>query len=258
MYAKFWCDKEKVDGIISVAKAYLAVLTERTETLRKTNNLTDEESDLFRHQAKQADEVYRTIEGFEWSVKSGDTDQTENEQLAAINAWIKEELVKHSRGMHVGDLVKSLKAYFKDVIDEKENAYKVFATLADDMRVKLLAVQFLLEQAEHGATHREKNYRINQINQTITTLIENLGRVDKNNPRDYYYHISRSNVGSWDYVQTLTEMHHRKTELENLKKEVEQLRLDNAALGDTISDLQQNKLEEKPAQRSYDNDNIPF
>lgn len=223
-WIKWYADKEKVEAAIGVMQEYLAILIERTEVLRHTKGLTDDEHNLFQVEAKNSDRVYRILEGFKSSVNSGDTEATENEQLVQLQRWISEDLVKEAGyHHHEKDFTKSLKAYFQRFLDQKSKAYEVFATLADDMRVKLLAIQFLLEQATHASTHRAKDARIQTIHETITTIVENLGRIDKNQPEQYFWHV-RSNTGSWDYIEALRQMHYQRIELEGLRQENEELK----------------------------------
>lgn len=224
MWQKWFSKKELVEEVIATLREYHALLIERAEVLRHTKGLSDEEHALFNAQAKTADRVYRLLDEFTHSIINGDTQATENEQLAQIQKWINEELVREAGYHHDGkDFVKSLKAYFQRFLDQKSKAYEVFATLADDMRVKLLAVQFLLEQATHASTHRAKDARIQTIRETITTIVENLGRIDKDQPEQYFWHV-RSNTGSWDYVEALRQMHYQRIELESLRQENEELK----------------------------------
>lgn len=224
MWLRWYCDKDVVTDVLAALQEFKSMKASRLHQMLANLEDNEEAKIILNSEAKDDSRITRIYEQFAEVIRyHGETEATENEKLAAIRKFMNEVLAKHTGGRIIGqDIVKEVKGYFKGVIDEKEAAYATFATLADDMRVKLLAVQFLLEDARTAATHRAKNEAMDSVLRVLTTIIENLGRVDKNHPESYRYNLHRT--GSWDYAQTLAEMHHQKSELEMLRQENETLK----------------------------------
>lgn len=249
MWSRFWMDKEKLDKVVMVFQEHISLLVDRANIL-KTG--TEEQVEIWRGEMKRIREIQDLREALAYAVNGGDTQATENEQLEAIRKWMNEVLIKEARhGFYDKDLVKVLQGYFKDVLYQKEKAYGIFASLADDMRVKLLAVQFLLEQARYAGTHREKNGRIQTTLETINVIVENLGRIDKGDPQSYEY-VTHTNVGDWSYIRTLRDMHYQKQRLQTLEEE-------NTILKQKIEELETETVKEDGFDASLmDEQDIPF
>lgn len=218
MYRKFYIDEEIIQAVVA---ALIELQSLKIERLRQLTP-ADGGNEIQHVEAGSIQDLLQTIDQFKRAIRNGETEQDENEQLAAIDKFLKTASEEAGYGYGTANRLAELKHYLNSIVDDKHRAYRTFARLADDMRVKLLAVQFLIAGVSHAATHREKNTKLDMLADTIDSLIEGLTQIDKDNP--HYYDWHGGNIGSWDYVKALTDLHHRNSAIKRLQEENEELR----------------------------------
>jgi hypothetical protein len=219
-YRKFFTKEAELQEVLARLEELYSIKLERFKTL-PTNSTEEGETPAWTER-KALDRLSRLIENFRSSINYGESELEENEQLSAIDALMKEISREAGYGYGNKDRVQQLRAYFETLKNNKHKAYSIFAQLVDDQRIKLLAVQFLLESVPHSATHRVKDFKIGMVQETLRAIVEDLSLVDKDHPDHYDWR--RGDLGSWDYTKALKDLHHKKSNIERLEKELEEAR----------------------------------
>lgn len=227
MYRRYHTKDEVVQEILGALNELCSIKIERAKELSAAAEEVDfsQERDPARFEQKSIRRLAWLIEEFQGAINYGESELEENEQLRAIDQLISTDMVKEAGHMSSGkDRVKIIRGYFADVVRQKQDAYRVFAKLVDEQRVRMLAIKMLAASVEHSATHREKDTKLRMMVQNIDALIHDLTGIDKDHPHYYEYGWKYSDVGSWDYAKAITQLHHENSRVSRMEKEIEELR----------------------------------
>jgi hypothetical protein len=240
-YRRILIEEDVVAGIEGALKELTSIYTERHGDVSQTDLEPYRSTRDFL--SNRIRELNTLMDRFFTNRFMGETKETENEQLASLDKLLKEMGKEHGAHYSTTDRINAIKHYFEDLRQEKQNAYGLFATLTDDIRVKLLAMQFMVSSVLSSATHREKDTKLGMLEESIEAVTQELQKIDKDRPETYQWYKSRT--GSWDYAKALRDLHHQKSrtteleetleratsesillvaEVEALKREVEELR----------------------------------
>jgi hypothetical protein len=208
-YRKFYIEDEIVRNVITYLHELQSLKRERLE-----NNWDDDVTNVERDHLKSISYVFSKLK---WAIEYSETEQDENEELAAVDKLMKEISKEAGYSYATKNRTRAMRNYFESIQQDKHEAYKVFAALVDDMRIKLLAVQFLINGVLVSATHRVKDTKLGMVQETLDALIEDLGKTNKDRPQDYFWR--HESLGSWDYAKALTKLHHKSSNIDRLEKE---------------------------------------
>lgn len=221
-YRKFFTKEQELQEILARLEELYSIKLERFKEL-PTNSTEEGETPAWTER-RAIDRLSKLVENFRFSINSGESEMEENEQLAAIDKLMQEISREAGHGYGSKDRVAQLKSYFERLVSQKRDAYRVFAKLVDDQRVRMLAIKMLAASVEHSATHREKNTKLGMMVQNIDALIHDLTGIDKDHPHYYEYGFRHHDIGSWDYAKAITELHHENSRVKRMEAEIEELK----------------------------------
>lgn len=162
----------------------------------------------------QVREIESAATEFERALRSGERQPKPPEEFSAIDEFLKnvqDELAAHYPGeTRVG----KLKAVFAKIKDEKSRTDRIFATLLEDTKTRLKAIEFLAQGALNGGTHRIKNNRLHALLEAINATLYDISGIDSENPWKYEYYGTSD---TWDFRKMAVEIRHLKSKLERLK-----------------------------------------
>lgn len=216
MYKRFYVDTDILDAVKMALDELYAIKLARAENVVLVEHDRDEKYALDRDRARLAHARERFVEALE----RGETEQDENEQLAAVDELIYEIARECSYKYGGATRVQAIRSYFESLRKDKQNAYGTFASLVDDQRVKLLAVKFLIKCVLNAATHREKNDKLYMALDSVDAIVEELAKIDVDRPESYHWHACEYETGSWDYRRALRDLHYRNSEVNRLREEL--------------------------------------
>lgn len=155
------------------------------------------------------------------AVRYADQEPTKDEELAAIDELLKK--ASKEAGHHYADRqrARQLESYFDSLCTQKGKAYATLAAFADDQRVKLLALQFMIDAALACPTHRMKDSRLHMAQDAINAIVQGLSGIDKGNIWDFAHVLGTT--GSWDYRKLAAEVYQKNQQIEAMQKRLEEL-----------------------------------
>lgn len=245
MYRRFYHHEERLQEIISRLEELYTIKLERHKGL-PTDSAIEEGATPAWTERKAIDRLAYLIDDFRSSINYGESELDQNEALAAIDKLIETDMVKEAGHSYAGkDRVKIIRNYFSDIVRQKQDAYRVFARLVDEQRVRMLAIKMLATSVGYSATHREKDTKLRMMIQNIDALIHDLTGIDKDHPEYYEYGRRHSDIGSWDYAKAITQLHHENSRVRRMEKEVEELRAKLAAYEGAVNETEPEPVEQE-------------
>lgn len=152
------------------------------------------------------------------SARYTDSKPTEGEELTAIDNLLVKISKEAGYGYGTRERAKQLESYFESLRDQKSKAHATLAAFADDQRVKLMALQFMVEAALHGATHRMKDSRLYMVLDSINAIAQGLSGIDKDDVWEFGRHIG--STGSWDYRKLAAEVYRKNQRIQELEEKI--------------------------------------
>jgi len=227
-YKKWWIDEDLLRGIHSFLASQRNTVSENLMRLSVDDSGgTDELQGLKQFLASKLEELEDLTDRFNWAIDN-EPRATESEEMASIDALIERVTKETGWGYAGNDRSGTLKRYYESLQQDRSDAYGLFATLADDIRVKLLAMQFMIQSVLSSATHREKDTKLDMLSESVAAIVMELQKIDKDRPQTYQWYKQAS--GSWDYARALRDLHHQKSRIQSLEERASNLEAENEGL----------------------------
>jgi hypothetical protein len=217
-YIRFWSHEEILQEVVGALKQFIEIKTERLHSFHVE---TDEDKNTYSNEKRDLTNLSRLAHDFYDHVQRGENKASDNEELVAIDELIKE--IGRENGYSYAGLkrAEAIRAHFEQLKQQKHEALKVYAALADEIRVKMLALEFMLNAATNSATHREKDSKIRIVIESLVSVIEDLVKVDVDDTHSFYRDLNTS--GSWRYARAMSDLHHKGSAIKGMEKQIEKL-----------------------------------
>lgn len=217
MYRRFSIDDDVLMKVLAALQELHSLKVERATSIQPDSIMSKMLAEMAKIERKEIASLSHTMATFRDQVEWGYKEPTPNEELDAVDAVIikligSERFYPERRAALIDNIV-------KDAENKRQRAWAMFAKLADDIRIKMLAIKYLLDRAPHAGNHHEKNRRITEVGELIVTVIEEMAKVKE--PTDYDSHRTHFTSGSWNYIQAMTEIHHKTQDMENTEEQLQ-------------------------------------
>jgi hypothetical protein len=120
-----------------------------------------------------------------------------------------------------GSLAEQVQKGVETVKRREKEAYGVIATMIDDQRVRLQALQWILEQALGCSTHKSKDSRLYLGLDSVKAIIDELQKIDKDNPRSYS--AWEWHKGSLNTRKLNAEVYRKDRQISEMREEIDKL-----------------------------------
>lgn len=224
MYRRMFFEETLLFQVVSALEELHSLKVERATNIQPENTMSEMLKEMALVEKKQIVSVSDTLTRFKHEVEYAQREPTPNEELEAVD---KVMLTYYGPNLHIlpGERPRLLENMLRDGENKTNRAWATFSKLADDIRVKLLAIKYLLDRAPHAGNHGEKNRRIAEVGELMVTVIQEMAKVK--GAEEYDSYRTRYTSGSWDYVQALTDLHHKTQNAEKLEAQLIEITADN-------------------------------
>ena len=184
---------------------------------------------------------------------------SKDEELEALDRLI----VKISKAAGYGaggeNRAGEISRYFESIRQDRDRAYELWATFANEMRVQILSLKFIANSMLHCGTHREKANVLAVLLDAFRAVEQSICQVDGDPNKYDFYHGHDHNEGNWSFRDLLAEKQHLAHKLKRVQDEL--LAAQNGVSVDAEEkthehDLESDGYEDSFRQRLYGEDEI--
>jgi hypothetical protein len=169
---------------------------------------------------RTANHLFSTANSLEQAVHHNYEQPTFEEEKQELHALL-DDLHSLVSFRHAGTLAEQFASMIDYLKRQRSQAFGLAATIADEQRVKLEAMRWMLKSALASPTHASKNRRLELALEATEEILNELQKIDP----DQLSGLSTPHweVGSWNTRRLQSDVYQKEKQIQQLKARIESL-----------------------------------
>lgn len=215
-----YCKENELRTAIDVLNVTVAMMLRQAELLENGSLKLEQGEEIQYHLRDQARGYLAAAHELTWALNNVSAQPTPDEEREAIKAVVDKALGEGRYHLN-GNLAERVQGIIQDEQSKRSEAFGLVATLADEMRTKFEAMQWVLKSAVSGGTHREKNRWIELAQTACTEIQAELQRIDPDTLSRYTTWDWKT--GSWNIRKLQSDVYHKESQIRRLQERIAEL-----------------------------------